>query len=105
MLNPAFLELAAELLNMAACVFGNRGCNDFKMTGRFSEEERAALADLMNRQNLGVDYKTKYAADDDDVVTAERLEDYSCDFALMDAMAFMLREMAAHAEANAVRDA
>ena len=105
MLHPVFLKLAAELLSMAADKFGNHSCNDFKMTGRFTEEERAALADLMNRSNLGPDYKTKYAPDHDDIDTAERIKDYACDFALMDTMAFMLREMADHAEANAVRPA
>lgn len=101
--NPKFLRLAAELLNMASDKFGNHGCNDFKMTGRFTDEERADLADLMNRQSLGPDYKTKYAPGHDDIDTAERLKDYACDFALMDTMAFMLQEMADHTERNAVR--
>ena len=102
MLRPTFLRLAAELLELASDTFGNHGCNDFKMTGRFTDEERIALADLMNRQNLGPDYKTKYAPDHDDVDTAERIKYYTQDFALMDAMAFMLREMADHADSNAV---
>ena len=102
MLNPTFLKLAAELLDMASDVFGNHGCNDFKMSGRFTDEERAAIADLMNCQNLGKDYKSTHASDDDDVRTAEQIKDYACDFALMDAMAYMLRKMADYAESNAV---
>lgn len=105
MIHPTFLKLAAELLSMASDKFGNHTCNDFKMTGRFTKEELVVLADMMNRSNLGPDYKTKYAPDHDDVDTAERIKDYACDFALMDTMAFMLREMAAYAEANAVMPA
>ena len=101
MLRPTFLRLAADLLDLASDTFGNHSCNDFKMHG-FSGEELEALADLMNRQNLGADYKTEYAPDDDDVNTSQRLEDCACDFSLMSAMAFMLREMADHTESNAV---
>ena len=98
--NPKFLRLAANLLDLASDTFSNHSCNDFKMHG-FSGEELEALADLMNRQNLGSDYKTEYAPDDDDVNTSERLEDCACDFSLMSAMAFMLQEMADEAEKHA----
>lgn len=100
--HATFLRLAAELLDLASDTFGNHGCNDFKMADRFTEEERIVLADMMNRQNLGPDYKTEYAPDDDDLMTADRLKDWAMDFCLMDAMALMLREMADHADSNAV---
>lgn len=105
MISPTLLRLAAELLELASDEFGNHTCNDFKMTGRFDDATRGVLADLLNRQNLGEGYVNKYAPDDDDVETAERIKDYATDFALMDGMAYMLRKMADDADASAVRSA
>ena len=93
-MSPMLLNLAADLLDMASEVFSNHGCNDFKMAGRFTDEDLAAIADLMNRSNLGDDYAVDYGPDDDDVVSVDRLREWAQDDHLMDAMAHGLRVMA-----------
>ena len=98
---PSLLRLAADLLDRAADEFSNHGCNDFRMTGRFDDATLAALADLLNRQNLGEDYATRYVLDDD-VQTADGLNGYATDFTLMRGMAYMLRALADQAETKDV---
>lgn len=93
-MSPTLLKLAAELLDMAAETFSNHGCNDFKMTGRFTEAERAEIAALLNHANYG----DRGPRDPDDLTTPERLKDWAQDWLLMQATAHGLRLLADHIE-------
>lgn len=95
------LLLAADLLALASDEFGNHTCNDFKTPPDLTDVQLQAIADLLDESNIhrtGMTLTEWRAENPDDATTVDRIRTYMTDFCLMDAMAHMLRKMAARPE-------
>jgi len=51
MTNPKWIQLAGQLLEVAAKQFANHGCNDWEFPPDWSEEDKRELVSAMYTQN------------------------------------------------------
>jgi hypothetical protein len=52
-INPKWLRLAGELLELASEKFSNKGCNDWDWPADFTDEDRQKMAAAMVAGNVG----------------------------------------------------
>lgn len=97
-MSPGLLKLAALLLDQIGGQLGERG-NESELTlpTELSDEDVEALALLANRHNFKtipgeVEWLKRYKPNHDDLVTPEKLRRGTTDAAIMQALAFGLRE-------------
>lgn len=90
-MSPAFLRLAAHLLDRASDEFSNHGCNDLDFPEEFTPADLEALTDAYNIYNLGPD-RNRWAPDQ--ILLSGELGD----FCAMSLLANELRKLADEVE-------
>lgn len=90
------LLLAAEMLDLASDEFGNHTCIYFKTPPDLTDADLQSIADLMDEANNGTRLSLAEwrVAKPDEATTPDGIRHYMTNFALMSAMAHMLRKMA-----------